>query len=198
MHLLEVNNVKKSYGKNLILKDISFTVDAGEWIILVGDNGCGKSTLLQIIAGAMKADAGTILPDTRMRKNYGFVPQDNPLFGELSVMENIKFFIGKDKKKQQQVISQFGLDTLLKQRVDTLSGGQKRRLSIACCLAGMPPMIILDEPTTALDFHYQKLIDDMLREYVNTGGSIVMTSHNSDELKEATKILRMKAGMLET
>jgi len=195
MHQLEVTNIKKSYGKKTVLNGISFTADPGEWIILVGDNGCGKSTLLQIIAAAMKADGGEIIPDARIRRKYGYVPQENPLFGELTVRENIKFFAGK-KELTEDIIAKFALESLLGQRVDTLSGGQKRRLAIACGMIGNPALLILDEPTTALDFHYQEIIDNMLLDYIKSGGCIVMTSHNSDELLLATRVLRMKDGIL--
>lgn len=196
MHQLEVKNIKKAYGKKSVLEDVSFEADEGEWIILVGDNGCGKSTLLQIIAASLKADAGNIIPDDKIRRRFGYVPQDNPLFGELTVKENIKFFAGKNEKSQKEIIEKFGLEDIIRQRVDTLSGGQRRRLAIACGMIGNPAVLILDEPTTALDFHYQKLIDEMLYEYVGKGGCIIMTSHNSDELKMASRILRMHDGIL--
>lgn len=201
--MLEVSHINKLYGKKEILHDISFVAKPGECIAIVGRNGCGKSTLLQIIAGIIPMDDGTITvfgksaSSSRVRTQYlGYVPQDNPLMEELSVIDNLRLWQGKDKTLLQKVMDQFELIAIQKQKVSTLSGGMKRRLSIACALLKMPPIMILDEPTTALDLYYKDGINKWMESYLKGNGIIVMTTHEESEIACATRCLLMDNGML--
>lgn len=202
--MIEVSHIKKKYGKKQILQDISFRVECGECVAVVGRNGCGKSTLLQIMAGILKADGGSIRyfgQDTgknkkAFRKYCGYVPQENPLMEELSVKDNLKLWGAGKNAASEKVIRQFQLEEILSVPVEKLSGGMKRRLSIACALLGWPPVLLLDEPTTALDIYYQENVRQWMGEYRKMNGIIVMTTHEEQEILMADRCLVMNDGKM--
>ncbi len=202
--MIEVSHIKKKYGKKQILTDISFQVECGECVAVVGKNGCGKSTLLQIMAGILRADGGSIRyfgQDTgkdkkAFRKYCGYVPQDNPLMEELTVKDNLKLWGAGKNTSCEEVIRQFQLGEILSMPVEKLSGGMKRRLSIACALLEWPPILLLDEPTTALDIYYQENVRQWMRQYRKMNGIIVMTTHEEKEILEADRCLVMHEGKM--
>ena len=172
VNAVEVSAVSRHYRKKQVLREISFDVESGESVVIVGKNGCGKSTLLQIMAGAQKADSGSITYfgnkvgcGKSSRKYYGYVPQENPLFEELSVKDNLKFWGAGKKENLNSVIEQFQLEEMLHMKVEKLSGGMKRRLAIACAFVELPPVLLLDEPTAALDIYYKESILEWLSKY---------------------------------
>lgn len=200
--MIEVSHIQKSYGKKKILTDISFCAKPGECIAIVGKNGCGKSTLLQILSGVARADSGSIqlwneaaTPGT-IRKYCGYVPQENPLMEEMSVRDNLRLWMGKNRQMTETLIRQFELDDLLGQKVRTLSGGMKRRLAIACALLKLPPVMIMDEPTTALDLYYKASIRQWMRQYLAGNGTILMTTHDEMEIADATRCFVLQEGVL--
>ena len=202
--MIEVSQIRKSYGKKQVLKDISFRANCGECVAIIGSNGCGKSTLLQILAGVLKADQGQIAyfhqsagdDKAVYRKFCGYVPQENPLIEELSVSDNLRLWSGKKAAVNRQFLEQFQLQELLKTPVWKLSGGMKRRLSIACAFQNHPPILLLDEPTTALDLYYKSEIQKWLSEFRKMNGVIVMTTHDEREIMSADRCLLMKSGTL--
>lgn len=203
--MIEVSHIKKSYGKKRILQDISFRVECGECVAVVGKNGCGKSTLLQIMAGILRADGGSIhyfRQDTgknkkAFRKFCGYVPQDNPLMEELSVKDNLKLWGAGKNASCEKVIRQFQLEEILSMPVEKLSGGMKRRLSIACALLEWPPILLLDEPTTALDIYYRESVRQWMEQYRKMNGIIVMTTHEEKEILAADRCFVMHKGKLQ-
>lgn len=200
--MIEVKGIKKKYGKHQVLNDINFAVSSGQKIAIVGKNGCGKSTLLQIMAGVLKADGGSIcyfghdaFKEKDIFKGYcGYVPQENPLMEELSVKDNLLLWKPKDQRTKDLVIEQFELEDILKKKVKELSGGMKRRLSLACTMMQWPPILLLDEPTTALDLYYKESIDKWLDKYCQMNGIVVITSHEESEILSADKCLYMADG----
>ena len=201
---VEVTGICKRYRRKQVLSELSFQVTSGERVVIVGKNGCGKSTLLQILAGARKPDRGTIRffgkPATggsaAFRKYCGYVPQENPLLEELSVRDNLKFWCMGKKQNLDRVVSQFHLEEMLHTPVEKLSGGMKRRLSIACALMELPPILLLDEPTSALDIFYKENILEWLSEYQKMNGTIIMTSHEEEEILLADRCLFMQEGQM--
>lgn len=200
--MIEVSHIQKTYGKKKVLTDISFCAKPGECIAIAGKNGCGKSTLLQILSGVVRADSGSIqlwneaaTPKT-IRKYCGYVPQENPLMEEMSVRDNLRLWKGKNRHMTEQVIRQFELDDLLGQKVRTLSGGMKRRLAIACALLKLPPVMIMDEPTTALDLYYKESIRQWMGQYLAGNGTILMTTHDETEIANATRCFVLREGVL--
>lgn len=207
--MVRIENIRKSFGRNQVLRGCSFSADMGECIGIVGINGSGKSTLLSIIAGIRKADCGTaeicgkdILKAPKHAAQYiGYIPQDNPVFPDLSVKDNLMLWycdskITFEEASTSGVIAMLGLTPVLKQKVRTLSGGMKKRLSIAMAVADDPPVIILDEPGAALDLPTKLAIRDYLRDYLMRKGTVILATHDEEELSLCSKLFVMGDGTL--
>lgn len=204
--MLLAENISKKY-KKVIFNNVSFSAEVGDFIMVVGENGSGKSTLLSILAGVLKPEGGELYWDKErlfkkrklFKKYIGFVPQENPLIEEVSVLDNLKLWYYEDKKGlnkaiESGVIKRFGVNEFLKKKVKTLSGGMKKRLSIACAVADNPPVLVLDEPTASLDIVCKAEVREYLKEYAKNGGIVIMTTHETDDLKLANKVFLMKNG----
>lgn len=185
--MLVVENICKSFGKTKVLNNVDFTLDCGECICLIGTNGSGKSTLLSIIAGAVKQDKGRVYnTDTNL---IGYVPQDNILFEELTVMDNLKFWYaayGLDKKNifsKNSIESILNLEEFAMKKVKVISGGMKKRVSIAVSLCHNPNYLVLDEPCSSLDLIYRNEIIQYLSLLKSMGIGIIFSSHSSVEIK---------------
>lgn len=206
--MLEVRNISKKYRRAEVLKDISFSAKQGECIGIAGANGVGKSTLLKILAGGMKPDSGEILLSgesvtmEQLAKQVGYIPQENPLFEDLTVKDNLELWYGGDKKRIQNelesgVLKTLGIHEFYKKKVSKLSGGMKKRLSIACAIVEEPKILILDEPGVALDLLAKSAIIDYMCEYARSGHCVVITSHELPELRICHRVYGMKDGVLE-
>lgn len=201
---VEVKNIQKRYGKKAILEDISFKADSGECVAIVGRNGCGKTTLLQILAGVLRPDEGEIsyynhnpLKQSGMFRRYiGYVPQEMPLLEELSVRDNLRMWGATHSKAYSRIVSSFDLADIMKVPVNRLSGGMKRRLCIACALAQWPPVLLLDEPTTALDLYYKESIQSWIHEFKSMNGILIMATHDEKEILTSDRCLVMCRGRL--
>lgn len=209
MSYIEVSHISKSYGRKKILNDITFTADKGECIGIVGANGCGKSTLLKVLCGAHKPDSGDIIYDgssplsrkSVFRKLVGYVPQENPLFDNLTVLDNLKLWYCDSTHNLKNdiksgIIADFGIDKYLHSTVHTLSGGMKKRLSIACSIAGDPSILILDEPGASLDIVCKEDIKNYMLKYISDGGIIIIASHEEGELSVCSRMFLMNNGVL--
>ena len=207
--MIHVNSICKNYGKNHILNCASFYAKKGECIAIVGANGCGKSTLLGILSGSRKSTSGNILYDGKDAINnpklfsdyVGYVPQDNPLMDKLSVLDNLRFWYcesSRDLKEDLKngVPARFGLDFYKNYSVEKLSGGMRKRLSIACALAKNPPILILDEPGASLDIICKEDIKYYLKTYIKNGGTVIITSHEESELDFCTRMYLLQNGVL--
>ena len=196
-NVLVASGICKCYHKREVLKDVSLTVTAGSCVGIVGSNGCGKTTLLSVLAGALKADRGQIC----LTGGVAYVPQENPLIEELSVGDNLLLWYRGDKRSMERDLKTgtaalLGIDKMLNQTVNKLSGGMKKRLSIACALADHAPLLILDEPGAALDMECKADIRHYLKEYMAAGGAVVLTSHELAELSVCTEVYVLKNGCL--
>ena len=197
--MLEVSGICKSYGKHRILNGVSFSAGPGQCVGIVGTNGCGKTTLLSILAGALRAD---ILGRSGAAADLtAYVPQENPLIGELSVKDNLLLWHRGSRKEMEKDLTEgcssvLGIGPMLKKRVDTLSGGMKKRLSIACALSGRAPVLIMDEPGAALDLECKRDIQAYLKAYTADGGTVILTSHEMEELALCTSMYVLKDGVL--
>jgi ABC-2 type transport system ATP-binding protein len=147
--MLQMTDVTFSYGSRKILSALSLQAPPGECLVIAGPNGSGKSTLLALLAGVLTPDSGAVRTDGRV----GYVPQGIALFGDMTVEENLRFFAGLARSPIPSPLP-FGLEARLHTRVDRLSGGTQRQVSIACALPGDPEVLLLDEPCAGLDLPY--------------------------------------------
>ena len=193
--MLKAQGIGKSYGGHTILNNVSLQADAGQCIGIVGVNGCGKTTLLSILAGALKADRGKVMLQGKEATGdpsvfaslAAYVPQENPLMEELTVRDNLFLWYRGSRQEMERDLEEgpaamLGIPAMLKKRAAHLSGGMKKRLSIACALSNHAPLLILDEPGAALDLECKEEIRCYLGEYVKKGGTVLLASHEMEEL----------------
>lgn len=204
---IELAGIKKSYKQKTVLEDISLETKEGSCIGILGSNGCGKSTLLSILAGVQKADAGSfvyqgkdLLRDHALRtKTMGYVPQGNPLLEELTAWDNLRLWYDKktlERELSDGVLTLLGIDSFLKVPVRKMSGGMKKRLSIGCVVVGRPKILLLDEPTAALDLACKGRIHDYLERYRREGGILLLTTHDTEEIAFCDTCYILKEGRL--
>lgn len=204
---LEISHIKKSFKNKSVLKDITLCAQPGSCIGILGGNGCGKTTLLSILAGTLDADGGSfswkgkeLLRDKKQRsRTIGYVPQGTPLFEELSAKDNLRLWYSRREMKaelESGVLALLGIDEFLHMPVNKMSGGMKKRLSIGCAVAGKQPVLLLDEPTAALDLVCKQRIWDYLTDYQQKGGIILLVTHDVQEIERCDSCYLMKDGEL--
>ena len=220
MALLEALNLKKYYGKGSylvkVVDDISFGIDEGEFVAVVGTSGSGKTTLLNLLGGLDTADSGKVvirgkslleLGDEERtvfrRRNIGFVFQNYNLLPEANVYQNIILPIRLDGSKNVDeeyvagLIEKLGLGDKLRVRPNQLSGGQQQRVAIARALSTKPAIVLADEPTGNLDSETSGQVMELLqRTLKDLGQTMVMITHNEAVAAEADRILHIKDGKL--
>jgi len=207
--LISAKNITKRYGKNSILKDINLEVNKGECAVIIGSNGCGKTTLLSILAGSNKPTSGQISIDGNnalanakvFDRMIGYIPQENPLMEGLSVKDNLKFwYMGTGRSMEADLVNGapviFGVNKFLNKKVEQLSGGMKKRLSICAALAKNPPILILDEPGASLDIVCKQEIKEYIKNYMAVGGTVILASHEDYEIGLATRMYLLNDGVL--
>ncbi len=207
--IFKVENIYKNYGRYEVLKGASFTCKRGECIGIVGVNGSGKSTLLSILAGVQKAGSGSafieginILDEQKAIGKYiGYVPQDNALIEDLSVRDNLRLWYcdspyNLNDELREGFLKKLGIDEFEKKSVKKLSGGMKKRVAIGIAVHNAPKLLLLDEPSAALDLIAKKNIRDYLKEYMRMGGTVVIVTHDNEELDLCDKIYMISNGVL--
>ncbi len=204
---IEINHIKKSYKKNKVLTDVTFTAEGGSCVGILGGNGSGKSSLLSILAGVQKCDSGEFLYNGKnlfdnayMRANaVGYVPQGTPLIDELTAWDNLLLWYDRKTLKKELstgVLAMLGINGFLKTTVSKMSGGMKKRLSIGCALAKHQPVLLLDEPTAALDLACKENIAEYITKYKKSGGIVILATHDVSELCLCDKLYILKDGKL--
>jgi lipopolysaccharide export system ATP-binding protein len=199
MPLLECRNLVKVYpGGKRAVDDVSFEVELGEVVGLLGPNGAGKTTSFRMACGLINPTQGRVFLNgddvsdwpmyKRARHGLGYLPQDESIFRKLTVEQNllaILEFLPFSARERRQVmdglLSQFGLDDKRRQIASTLSGGERRRLEIARCLASRPRIILLDEPFTGIDPVTINDIQDIIADLRDQGIAILLTDHRERE-----------------
>ena len=211
---VELDRVSKIYGnkdvKIVAVDEISFSIDKGEFVVIVGPSGAGKTTVLNILGGMDQASGGSVWVDGEdiakynsrqltqyRREDIGFVFQFYNLVPNLTALENVELAlqICKDPLDARQVLREVGLRERMKNFPAQLSGGEQQRVSIARALAKNPKLLLCDEPTGALDYQtgkaILKLLQDMCRE---RGMTVIVITHNSALTPMADKVIRIKNG----
>ncbi len=208
MSAVEIQGVWKFFGDYPALRDISFTVDGGACLALLGRNGAGKTTLLRILAGLSKAARGgiTILgQDARAeatRRKIGVLGHGIGVYEELSAFENLRLFarlygITDPAKTAREWLERTGLDRVRDGLVREFSRGMRQRLAVARAFLHNPSLLLLDEPFTALDDRAIKVLQDLLKNALTEGRTIIMSTHQLREALElATDVALINRGKL--
>lgn len=220
MAFLEIKNLKKIYttrfGGNKVeaLKDVSFSVEEGEYIAVMGESGSGKTTLLNILAALDKPTSGEVLLEgnsivnikekeiSAFRRNHlGFVFQDFNLLDTFSLKDNIFLPLvlsGKDyeymNNKLQPIATKLGIKDILEKYPYEVSGGQKQRVAVARALITDPKLILADEPTGALDSKSATELLELFADINEAGQTIVMVTHSTKAASHASRVLFIKDG----
>ena len=210
---LAVKNLKKSFGRNDVLKGVSFKVESGKFLSLLGPSGCGKSTILRIICGLETPDSGEVLVDgvdvTKVRpekRNIGLVFQNYALFPSMNVAKNVGYGLKMQKvpereinERVQEALELVKLPGYGSRRINQLSGGEQQRIALARALVTRPSILLLDEPLSALD---RKVRAEMQYEIRNIqrqiGTTTVFVTHDQEEaLTMSDQIILMNKGCIE-
>ena len=198
MEVLKLKNISKSIENKQIIKEISFNISKGQIVGLLGPNGAGKTTIFYSILGLIKIDSGEVFldgknvtkipPHKRAEVGISYLPQEPSIFRNLSVKSNIlgvgeKNFLRKENlfNFYQNTIKEFGLESIEDSMGYVLSGGQRRKVEIARCLAAKPKIILLDEPFAGIDPLAIEDIKSVLKSLSAKGISILITDHNLRE-----------------
>ena len=211
--ILTLKNIYKSYSRETIIKNVSFSVDNGEFITIFGPSGCGKTTVLRLIGGFESPDSGSILINNCAVNNIlpidrkvNTVFQNYALFPHLNVHDNIAFGLsieGRPKEYIRQevykIAEKVGLKPFLLKNPDQLSGGQKQRVAIARAIIKKPHILLLDEPLSALDKRLRQSMQVELKNLQKTLGiTFIFVTHDQDEaLSIADKVIVMNDGGIE-
>ena len=216
--IIEFKNVNKHYqsGEHIVkaIDDISFTIDEGEFVIILGPSGAGKSTLLNLLGGMDTVTSGQIIVDGRniesfddnqlteyRAKNVGFIFQFYNLIPNLTALENVELMedIVDVDIEGEDVLDSVGLKKRANQFPAQLSGGEQQRVSIARAVAKQPTMLLCDEPTGALDSNTGVLILNLLQDMSNNKNTtVVIVTHNAVLAEAADKLIRIKNGQIES
>jgi lipopolysaccharide export system ATP-binding protein len=198
---LRVIGLRKSYNKRLVIRDFSMEVSRGEVVALLGPNGSGKTTTFYMIAGLVYPDAGQVLIDgrditllpmyRRARLGIGYLPQEMSIFRGLSVEDNINAVLEiavtdrhKRRERLEELLSEFSIEHLRRAPALALSGGERRRVEIARCLAADPKYLLLDEPFAGVDPISVGDIRHLVADLKKRGIGVLITDHNVRETLE--------------
>ena len=218
MSILEVKNLKKTFGSNQVLKDVSFSLEEGQVLAIIGSSGSGKTTLLRCLNFLETPDSGEILVNGKQllsqseeeirqnRLHFGLVFQNFNLFPQYTVFQNVTLaptLLNVDKpeaikEKAHQLIARVGLSSKENSYPYQLSGGQQQRVAIARALAMNPQVLCFDEPTSALDPELTGEVLRVIRELKNTHSTMIVVTHEMEFAKSvADMVIYMADGVIE-
>lgn len=196
--LIIVENLSKLYRKadEYSLQDVSLTISVGDRFGIFGPNGAGKTTLISILCGIIKPTSGHVKysfteKNIRKNSNIGYVPQELAFYNELTAKQNLEYFgalyhLPKDvvNNRSKELLKLLGLTKVANKKVNTYSGGMKRRLNLAIAIIHNPKVLFLDEPTVGVDIQSKNAIMIFLNKLNESGTTIIYTSHHLSEAEE--------------
>lgn len=213
--MIELKDVRKSFGKNEVLKGINLQIDKGEVVVIIGPSGSGKSTVLRTMNYLEEPTSGHVIVDgmdlsdknklNAVRTEVGMVFQNFNLFPHMTVLDNLTLApvnVRKTDKKEAQdiamkLLERVGLADKAQMYPDSLSGGQKQRVAIARALAMKPKVMLFDEPTSALDPEMVREVLDVMKSLANEGMTMVIVTHEMGFAKEvADRVLFVDGGQI--
>jgi len=208
--VIQVEDIRKTYGHHAALKKVTFRAEAGESIVIFGPNGAGKTTLIKIIATIIRPTAGKVLvngldPETdaeAIRRRIGVITHQTFLYGNLTAYENLVFYarlydVADAETRIREMAEVVGLSTRLEDRVATFSRGMQQRLSIARALLHRPTILLLDEPETGLDQQAITILREAMKLEAGVRRTILMTTHNMERgLEMSDRLLILTRGTI--
>ncbi len=180
---LKVLGLTKRFGSRIALSEVSFEIRAGEVVAVIGPNGAGKTTLLAILAGALSPSGGEV---TRPPREVGWVPQQTALYSKLSVAENFRLFarlegVSDPEAAVARMLEQTGLTERSAEPINRLSGGNQQRVNIGIGLLAEPPVLLLDEPSAALDPRQRERLWEFIGGLAARGTTVMFSTHDVAE-----------------
>ncbi len=181
--VLEGIDIVKRFGEREALKRVSVSAGRGELVAIIGPNGAGKTTLLSILAGVQRPDSGSV---SRSPEEVGWVPQQAALYGKLTVAENLRLFARLERCPDvpaavEKMLAQTGLEDRADDPVGELSGGNRQRVNIAIGLLSQPEVLLLDEPSAALDPRQRQRLWEFIHGLAEQGTTVLYSTHNVQE-----------------
>jgi ABC-2 type transport system ATP-binding protein len=195
--------VTKRFGNHLALDAVELEVRIGEVLALLGPNGAGKTTALSLLTGLRRPDSGCVELFGRnprvpaARSLVGVTPQESGFPPTLRVREIVDLIRAHfpDPAPTNELLERFGLAELGRRQAGGLSGGQRRRLSVALAFAGQPKLLLLDEPTAGLDVETRRAVWSEVRSYASAGGTVLLTTHHLEEAEAlASRVVLLRSG----
>jgi ABC-2 type transport system ATP-binding protein len=205
VNAVEVRGLQVRRGKTEVFTGLDLDIPRGQITGLMGPSGCGKTTLMRSIVGVQKVAGGTVtvLGDpagtNAQRRRVAYDTQAASVYGDLTIQQNLRYFariIGAPLSDVDRVIEQVGLASQARQTVDSLSGGQESRVSLAVAMLGTPELLVLDEPTVGLDPLLRSELWDIFRTLSESGATILVSSHVMDEALRCDRIVLMRGGRI--
>jgi ABC-2 type transport system ATP-binding protein len=201
---LRADSITKRFGSRVALREMSFALHAGELVGIVGPNGAGKTTLLSILAGSLPPDAGSLTfgDSARGGREIGWVPQTPALYAKLTVAENLRLFARLEGVEDvettvSRMLNQTALEDRAAEPVGRLSGGNRQRVNIAIGLLAEPAVLLLDEPSSALDPRQRARLWEFITALAGAGTTIAFSTHDVSEVERfADRVLLLADGEL--
>ena len=209
MEILRTEHLKKSYGRRSVLRGVDLTLERGRAYAMVGINGAGKSTLIELICGVRRADSGRILLDGKdlsrhagkHRALVGYMPQQGALFPDLTVRENLSYLgtvygIPNIRERAAEVETLCFLSDKSDMLWKNLSGGYRQLTSLAAAILHAPKLLILDEPTSAMDPLFRRQFWQIIHRLKETETTVLVSTHHVEEISECDRILCLADGVI--
>lgn len=202
---VEVSRLRVVRGRTRVFEGIDLTIPRGQITGLLGPSGCGKTTLMRSIVGVQKIDSGDVVVfgepagSVRLRRRVAYGTQGAAVYGDLSVRQNLAYLaalLQAPRGDVDRVLDEVGLHARAGQRVDSLSGGQATRVSLAMALVGSPELVVLDEPTVGLDPVLRVELWQLFRGLAERGVTLIVSSHVMDEALRCDRLLLMREGRI--
>ncbi len=199
---LTVEGINKRFGDRRAVRDVGFRVAAGELLAIIGPNGAGKTTLLSILAGIRRPDTGSVAQPAETTARIGWVPQQTAIYSKLTVAQNLRLFARLEKVADTEAtVDRMLLQTGLQERRDdelgSLSGGNRQRVNIAVGLLADPPVLLLDEPSGALDPRQRERLWGFITALTERGTAVIFATHDIAEAeRHADRVLVLADGEL--
>lgn len=209
--LLKLENIRKSYGNQNVLKGVRLEMDKGKMTAIIGKSGCGKTTLLNVLSGTDCFEGDYFFEDELIncqderqlehlrRDKVSRIFQDYQLLDHLNCLQNVLLparYGKKDGKRADEIFETIGLQGYQRRRINDLSGGEKQRIAIGRCLMSGNPLILADEPTGSLDSANAMMIMNLLRQMCLSGYSVIVVTHDKEVAGLCDGVLELKDGVI--